>query len=158
MCSRGPTPTPHGRQERTVAVLLWGESKVVWTVNPYSPNVGRFFLVCRLNPPCRFFQWLDQPDPIFTHRLEEARKQGLVGEREEKSIWLAEVDVEMDHQAQKKAWLEKQENETRVIPVPSLPEGKLESELENSRESRECWSIRNTCVSKKSWSGRYAVI
>ena len=106
------------------------KSKVVRTMNPDSPNVGRFFLTCRQNMPCRFFQWLDREwsDQIFQHRWQEARKNGWTGEREEKASGLLEVNAPWDpHQARKKQELE---NETVVIQVPSLPDDQLEEELE----------------------------
>ena len=80
--------------------------------------------------PCRFFQWLDseRSDQIFQHRWQEARKNGWKGEREEKASGLLEVNAPLDpHQARKKQELE---NETVVIQVPSLPDDKLEEELE----------------------------
>ena len=59
------------------AYCFCGEkSKVVRTMNPDSPKVGRFFLTCRQNMLCRFFQWLDREwsDQIFQHRWQEARR------------------------------------------------------------------------------------
>ena len=136
--SRGPTATPPGHEERPRHCFCEERSKAVQTVNPYSPNVGRFFLVCRQNPLCRFFQFLDQPwtDPIFTNRLEEARRRGWAWGREEKSSWLAEVDEKLDHQPRPRRARRKVSVGARKI----------------MRESRECWPIRNTntCVNKKS--------
>ena len=94
-------------------------------MNPDSPNVGRFFLTCRQNMPCR-------SDQIFQHRWQEARKNGWKGEREEKASGLLEVDTPLDpHQARKKQELE---NETVVIQVPSLPDGQVGG---GTREVRE---------------------
>ena len=79
-----------------------GEKSKVRTMNPDFPNVGCFFLTCRQNMPCRFFQWLGREwwDQIFQRRLQEVRKNGWKGKRKEKSSGLAEVDGPLD---QKKA-------------------------------------------------------
>ena len=79
--------------------------------------------------PCRFFQWLDREwsDQIFQHRWQEARKDGWKGEWEEKASGLVDVNA---HQARKKRELGEVENEMVVIQVPSLPDDKLEEELE----------------------------
>ena len=105
-------------------------------MNPDSPNVGRFFLKCRQNMPCRFFQWLDREwsDQTFQHRWQEARKNGWKGVQEEKASGLLEVNGPLDpHQARKKRELE---NETVVIQVPSLLDDKLEEELEKYMRKR----------------------
>ena len=102
-------------------------------MSPDSPNVGRFFLTCRQNMPCRFFQGLDREwsDQIFQHRWQEARKNGWKGEQEEKASGLAEVNAPLDpHQARKKRDLEEADNEMVVVQVPNLPDDKLEEELE----------------------------
>ena len=41
------------------------------TVNPESPNKGRFFLACRQEESCKFFQWVDSEwsDSILKRRL-----------------------------------------------------------------------------------------
>ena len=109
------------------------KSKVVRRGNTDSTNVGRFFLTCRQNMPFRFFQWLDREwsDQIFQNRLQEARKNGWKGEREQKASGLVEVDAILDaHQARKKRELEEAENETVVIQVSSLLDEKLQEDLE----------------------------
>ena len=111
------------------------KSKVVRTMNPDSSNVGRSFLTCCQNMPCRFFQWLDREwsNQIFQHRLQEARKNVWKGEWEEKASGLVEVNAALDsHQARKK-----RENKTVVIQVPSLPDEKLQEELEKYMRKRQ---------------------
>ena len=44
------------------------------------------------------------------------------------------------HQARKKAWLVEHENKMVVIPVPSLPQEKLKSELETDARKRRMLS------------------
>lgn len=117
------------------------KSKVVRTMNPDFPNVGCFFLTCRQNMPCRFFQWLGREwwDQIFQRRLQEVRKNGWKGKRKEKSSGLAEVDGPLD---QKKARVGVNRS---TSSVPCLPEEKLQAELEKYMTKQQ-WLAQ-----KKKW-------
>lgn len=107
----------------------WGcfhdqKSRLSRTMNPESPNVGRFFLACRQDESCGFFQWIDSEwsNRILKYRLGEEEKKGYPNEMSESEM--------ASNRNKEKVRRMMEESEGRVIQVPPRTKENIKRGLE----------------------------